>query len=45
MNTDGKLVVVVMNQSDEKIKYSLWIKGQAATTTSLPHSIATLVVE
>ena len=45
LNTDGKLVVVVMNQSDEKLKYSLWIKGQAATTTSLPHSIATLVVE
>jgi len=45
LNADGKLVVVVMNQSDEKIKYSLWIKGQAATTTSLPHSIATLVVE
>ncbi|MET0573469.1 MAG: glycoside hydrolase family 30 protein [Pedobacter agri] len=45
LNADGKLVVVVMNQSDEKLKYSLWIKGQAATTTSLPHSIATLVVE
>jgi len=45
LNTDGKLVVVVMNQSDEKLKYSLWIKGQAANTTSLPHSMTTLVVE
>ena len=45
LNADGKLVVVVMNQSDEKLKYSLWIKGMAATTISLPHSIATLVVE
>lgn len=45
LNTDGKLVVVVMNQSDEKLKYSLWIKQHAATTTSLPHSITTLVVE
>ncbi|MGO4875606.1 glycoside hydrolase family 30 beta sandwich domain-containing protein [Pedobacter psychrotolerans] len=45
LNTDGKLVVVVMNQSDEKLKYSLWIKGEAANTTSLPHSITTLVVE
>ncbi|RYG08808.1 MAG: glycosyl hydrolase, partial [Chitinophagaceae bacterium] len=39
INTDGKVAVVVMNQSDDKLKYSLWIKGQAATTTSLPHSI------
>lgn len=45
LNTDGKLAVVVMNQTDEKLKYSLWIKGEAATTTSLPHSITTLVVE
>jgi glucosylceramidase len=45
INTDGKLAVVVMNRTDEKIPYSLWIKGKAASTTSLPHSIATLVVE
>lgn len=44
-NTDGKLVVVVMNKTDKKLKYSLWIKGEAASTTSLPHSISTLVVE
>ncbi|OIR13163.1 glucuronoxylanase XynC precursor [mine drainage metagenome] len=43
-NTDGKIVVVVMNQSDEKIPYRLWIAGKAAETVSLPHSIATLVV-
>lgn len=45
INPDGKLAVVVMNQTDEKIEYSLWIKGKAAKTTSLPHSIATLIVE
>ena len=43
-NTDGKIVVIVMNQSSEKIPYRLWIAGKAAETVSLPHSIATLVV-
>lgn len=45
LNPDGKMAVVVMNQSDLKIPYRLWIKGQAAEITSLPHSIQTLVVE
>ena len=45
LNTDGKIAVVVMNQSNEKIPYRIWIAGQAAETTSLPHSIQTLVVE
>ena len=44
-NTDGKIAVVVMNQSGDKIAYRLWIAGKAAATTSLPHSIQTLVVE
>jgi glucosylceramidase len=44
-NTDGKIAVVVMNQSDLKIPYHLWISGQAAEIVSLPHSIQTLVVE
>ncbi len=43
-NTDGKIVVVVMNQSAEKISFRLWISGKAAETVSLPHSIVTLVV-
>ncbi|TFF38047.1 glycoside hydrolase family 30 protein [Mucilaginibacter psychrotolerans] len=45
MNPDGKLAVVVMNRTDEKIEYSLWIKGMAAKTTAEPHSIATLIVQ
>jgi glucosylceramidase len=45
LNTDGKIAVVVMNQSDTKIPYRLWIADQAAEVTSLPHSIQTLVVE
>ena len=44
-NTDGKIAVVVMNQSSEKIPYRLWIAGKAAMVTALPHSIQTLVVE
>ena len=45
INPDGKLAVVVMNNSDDKITYHLWIKGEAAETTARPHSIATLVIE
>ena len=45
LNKDGKLAVVVLNLTDKEIPYQLWIKGNAATTVSLPHSIATLVVE
>lgn len=43
LNTDGKIAVIVMNSSDQKLSYNLWIKGQAVETTSLPHSISTLV--
>jgi len=44
-NEDGKIVVVVLNLSDDKLDYQLWIAGQAAKTTSLPHSISTFVIE
>lgn len=44
INSDGRIAVVVLNTSDEKIDYNLWIEGKAAQTTSLPHSISTLVV-
>ena len=45
VNPDCKIAVVVMNKTDEDITYYLWIKGQAAKTTSPAHSIATLVIE
>jgi len=45
INKDNKLVVIVLNLTDEKLPYSLWIKGMTANTTSLPHSIATLIVQ
>ena len=43
-NTDGSIAVVVMNTSAQKIPFQLWIKGKAAGTESLPHSIMTLVL-
>lgn len=44
LNQDGKLVVVVMNETAKPVTYKLWIGGQAAEVTSLPHSIQTLVL-
>jgi glucosylceramidase len=43
MNPDGKVSVVVMNKSDKKVLYFLWLDGNAAEVSSLPHSIQTLV--
>lgn len=43
INTDGKIAVIVMNPSDNKIDYNLWIKGEAASINILPHSIQTLI--
>ncbi|GAA4318729.1 glycoside hydrolase family 30 protein [Mucilaginibacter gynuensis] len=45
INKDNKLVVVVLNLSDDELPYNLWIAGNAAKTKSLPHSITTLVVQ
>jgi glucosylceramidase len=45
VNTDLSIVVVVMNPTSDKITYRLWMDGQAAETTSLPHSIQTLIIE
>ena len=45
INPDGKLVVVVLNLSNDEIGYNVWLQGNAAAITSLPHSIATLVIE
>ena len=42
-NPDGKIVVVVMNQSSIKTPYNLWINGKAAECMALPHSISTLI--
>ncbi|HEY0678368.1 MAG TPA: glycoside hydrolase family 30 protein [Chitinophagaceae bacterium] len=44
-NTDGTIALVVMNTTDEKIDYKVWMKGQAAPTAILPHSINTIIIE
>lgn len=44
INPDGKLVVVVLNLSDEKLPFRLCISGKAASTTSLAHSIMTIII-
>lgn len=43
LRPDGKTTVVVMNTSDQKLPYRLWLDGQAAEVESLPHSIMTFV--
>ena len=44
INPDGKLAVVVMNNTDQAISYHLWIGGKAAQTRAVPHSISTFVI-
>lgn len=44
LNPDGKMVVVVLNTSDQKLPFRLWIDGKAAQTVSLAHSIMTFVI-
>src|SRR5260370_26539464 len=44
INPDGKISVVVMNQSDKQISYYLCLDGVASEVTSLPHSIQTLAL-
>jgi glucosylceramidase len=43
INPDGRVSVVVMNQSDKKVSYYLWLNGNAAEVNSPAHSIQTLV--
>ena len=44
LNPNGKTVVVVLNTSDQKLPFHLWIDGKAAQTVSLPHSIMTVII-
>lgn len=44
INTDGTVAVVVLNPTNEKISYNILLGARAATTTALPHSIATLLL-
>lgn len=44
INPDGKIVIVVMNASDNDLSYQLWLKGYGAKTKSMAHSITTFVI-
>lgn len=44
-NTDGSLAAVVMNPTDKKVTYQVWINNQTVTTISLPHSISTIIIQ
>lgn len=43
LNPDGKMVTVVLNQSDEKVLYNICIGNSAAEITIQPKSIQTLI--
>jgi glucosylceramidase len=45
LNTDGSLVVVVMNQTSKTLPYFLWMDNHAVKTQALPHSISTFIVK
>ncbi len=44
INPDGKVVVVILNLSDDKLPFRLCISEKAAQTVSLSHSIMTMVI-
>jgi glucosylceramidase len=43
VNPDGRIAVVVMNQTDHGAQYHVRVGNQAVTVRSLPHSIQTVV--
>jgi len=43
LNENGKMVTIVMNQTDQKITYDLYVGNQKASLSILPHAIQTLV--
>ncbi|WP_299767266.1 glycoside hydrolase family 30 protein [uncultured Dokdonia sp.] len=43
LNTDGKMVTVVMNKSNLKIDYKLYLGNKSAKETIAPHAIQTLI--
>ena len=43
LNVDGKMATVVMNPTDDKISYKLYIGNKAVSEVILPHAMQTLV--
>lgn len=44
LNEDGTLAIIVMNQGEKGVDYSLRVRGKVAVTSAPPHSIATYLV-
>ena len=42
-NLDGKIVTIVLNQSDAKIEYNLYLNSTKTTINIAPHAIQTLI--
>jgi len=43
-NTDGSIIIVVMNQSDKAVNFSLTMQSKTAELNTLPHSIQTITL-
>jgi glucosylceramidase len=44
-NEDGSIAIVVMNQSDKSISYSITLQSETAQLNTLPHSIQTIYIK
>jgi glucosylceramidase len=44
LNTNGQLVTVVMNESDNETPVNVWINGKSAKLIAPPHSIQTMIL-
>jgi len=44
LNTEGEIVIVVMNSSADSLTYKLMIANHSARISSLPHSISTITI-
>ncbi len=44
LNPDGKIAVVVLNQTDKDIAFHTWIDDRACEANSPAHSVVTLVL-
>jgi glucosylceramidase len=42
-NDGGKMVTVIMNSTDEKIRYQMYVESKSVSMEILPHSMQTLV--
>jgi glucosylceramidase len=43
LNKDGKMATIVLNQSDQKIKYNLYVGSKVSELEIPPHAIETLI--